>query len=148
MSGLIRDASLIELGTPADLSASGLAPEGRIVTFNIGRNINYTNVCRVRCKFCAFYRVPGHEEGYVLTDDADPGEVPRAGRAGRSREILIQGGLNPKLKIDYYEHLFRRHQAAYPIIDIHGLSSAEINYVAHISSSRWRRRSADCETPG
>jgi cyclic dehypoxanthinyl futalosine synthase len=104
----------------------------RMVTFNIGRNINYTNVCWVRCKFCAFYRVPGHEEGYVLTDEEILEKCRELVELG-GREILIQGGLNPKLLIDYYERLFRTIKAHYPTIDIHGLSSAEINYVAHMS---------------
>src|SRR5688500_10306268 len=104
----------------------------RIVTFNIGRNINYTNVCWVRCKFCAFYRVPGHEEGYTLTDAEVLDKCRELVDLG-GREILIQGGLNPKLKIDYYERLFRLIKQTFPTIDIHGLSSAELNYVAHIS---------------
>jgi len=128
---LCETDDLLLLGSLADLVRQRKHPN-RIVTFNIGRNINYTNVCWVRCKFCAFYRVPGHEEGYTLTDDEVLEKCRELVDLG-GREILIQGGLNPKLKIDYYEHLFRTIKAAFPVIDIHGLSSAEINYVAHIS---------------
>jgi cyclic dehypoxanthinyl futalosine synthase len=128
---LFRTEDLLLLGSLADL-VRGRKHPARIVTFNIGRNINYTNVCWVRCKFCAFYRVPGHEEGYVLTDEQILEKCRELVELG-GREILIQGGLNPKLKIDYYERLFRTIKAAFPTIDIHGLSSAEINYVSHIS---------------
>jgi cyclic dehypoxanthinyl futalosine synthase len=128
---LFETEDLLLLGSLADLVRRRKHPD-RIVTFNIGRNINYTNVCWVRCKFCAFYRVPGHEEGYTLTTEEVLDKCRELVELG-GREILIQGGLNPKLKIDYYEDLFRAVKAAYPVIDIHGLSSAEINYVGHIS---------------
>jgi len=128
---LFEADDLLLVGSLADLVRQRKHPN-RIVTFNIGRNINYTNVCWVRCKFCAFYRVPGHEEGYVLPDEEVLEKCRELVELG-GREILIQGGLNPKLKIDYFERLFRRIKADYPVIDIHGLSSAELNYVAHIS---------------
>jgi cyclic dehypoxanthinyl futalosine synthase len=128
---LFETEDLLLLGSLADLVRQRKHPN-RIVTFNIGRNINYTNVCWVRCKFCAFYRVPGHEEGYVLPTETVLEKCRELTELG-GREILIQGGLNPKLKLDYFEELFRDIKAAYPTIDIHGLSSAEINYVAHIS---------------
>ncbi len=122
---------LPSLAALANLVRERKHPE-RIVTFNIGRNINYTNVCWVRCKFCAFYRVPGHEEGYVLPTATVLQKVQELVDLG-GRELLIQGGLNPKLKIDYYEDLFRTIKSHFDV-DIHGLSSAEINYVAHMSS--------------
>lgn len=128
---LFETEDLLLLGSLADLVRQRKHPN-RIVTFNIGRNINYTNVCWVRCKFCAFYRVPGHDEGYVLSDEEVLEKCRELVEIG-GREILIQGGLNPKLKIDYFERLFRTIKEHYPTIDIHGLSSAEINYVAHIS---------------
>lgn len=128
---LFESDDLLLIGSLADLVRQRKHPN-RIVTFNIGRNINYTNVCWVRCKFCAFYRVPGHEEGYTLSDEEVLDKCRELVDLG-GREILIQGGLNPKLKIDYYEGLFRLIKQTHPTIDIHGLSSAEINYVAHIS---------------
>src|SRR4051794_37240635 len=128
---LFEAADLLDLAALANHVRQRKHP-GRVVTYNIGRNINYTNVCWVRCKFCAFYRVPGHDEGYTLTDEQILEKCRELVELG-GREILIQGGLNPKLKIDYYERLFRTIKAAFPTIDVHGLSSAEINYVAHIS---------------
>jgi cyclic dehypoxanthinyl futalosine synthase len=101
------------------------------VTYNIGRNINYTNVCWVRCKFCAFYRVPGHDEGYVLTTERVLEKCRELVEAG-GREVLLQGGLHPSLKLEWYEDLLRAMKAAYPV-DIHGFSSTEINYIAHVS---------------
>lgn len=101
------------------------------VTYNIGRNINYTNVCWVRCKFCAFYRVPGHDEGYVLSTERVLEKCRELVEAG-GREVLLQGGLHPSLKIEWYEDLLRAMKAAYPV-DIHGFSSTEINYIAHVS---------------
>jgi len=128
---LFETEDILLLGSLADLVRQRKHPN-RIVTFNIGRNINYTNVCWVRCKFCAFYRVPGHEEGYVLSEEDVLQKCKELVELG-GREILIQGGLNPKLKLDYFEQLFRTIKAAYPTIDIHGLSSAELNYLAHMS---------------
>lgn len=128
---LFESEDILTLGALANHVRQRLHP-GRTVTFNIGRNINYTNVCWVRCKFCAFYRVPGHDEGYVLADEEILEKCRELVELG-GREILIQGGLNPKLKIDYFERLFKVVKQAFPVIDIHGLSSAEINYLAHIS---------------
>lgn len=128
---LFATPDLPALGALADHVRRRLHP-GRTVTFNIGRNINYTNICWVRCKFCAFYRVPGHDEGYVLPEEEILQKCRELVELG-GREILIQGGLNPRLKIDYFENLFRTVKQAFPTIDIHGLSSAEINYLAHIS---------------
>ncbi len=128
---LYHHPNLIELAAMAEHRRQQKAP-GRDVTYIIGRILNYTNVCWVRCKFCAFYRVPGHDEGYLLSDDeilAKVGDTVAKGGV----EILFQGGLNPKLKIDYYEGIFRKIMEAYPGVILHALSPAEIIYIAHIS---------------
>lgn len=120
-----------ELGALANFQRQRVAP-GNTATYIIGRILNYTNVCWVRCKFCAFYRVPNHAEGYTLTDEeilAKVGDTVAQGGV----EILFQGGLNPKLKIDYYEGIFTKIKAAYPNVILHALSPAEIIYIAHIS---------------
>ena len=108
------------------------ATDPRTVTYIIGRILNYTNVCWVRCNFCAFYRVPNHEEGYLHSDEAILDKVRDTVEKG-GVEILFQGGLNPKLKIDYYEQIFSKIKAAYPEVILHALSPAEIIYIAHIS---------------
>ena len=102
------------------------------VTYIIGRILNYTNVCWVRCKFCAFYRVPNHEEGYTHSDETILDKVRDTVEKG-GVEILFQGGLNPKLKIDYYERVFRLVKEEFPDVILHALSPAEIIYIAHIS---------------
>lgn len=104
----------------------------KVVTYIIGRILNYTNVCWVRCKFCAFYRTPGHDEGYVHSDDEILAKVKDTVDKG-GVEILFQGGLNPKLKIDYFERIFSKIKEAYPEVILHALSPAEVIYVAHIS---------------
>lgn len=133
---LFAHPNLTELGLLADAVRRRKWPNDR-VTYNIGRNINYTNVCWVKCDFCAFYRPPGSDEGYVLPkaqifqkiDDL----VAVGGDAPRGSEILMQGGLNPKLRIDFYEDLFSSIREKYPQVHQHCLSATEIIYIAHLS---------------
>lgn len=103
-----------------------------IVTFIASRNINYTNICWVQCKFCAFYRLPNSPEGYTLPDEEIFQKIEELVEAG-GYEILIQGGLNPKLRIDYFERLFGAIRDRFPTVHIHGLSVAEVMYIAKIS---------------
>ncbi|MEQ1823423.1 MAG: cyclic dehypoxanthinyl futalosine synthase [Fimbriimonadaceae bacterium] len=131
---LFHHPNLLELATLADHRRQQRVP-GRTVTYLIGRILNYTNVCWVRCKFCAFYRVPNHEEGYLLSDEEILAKVQDTVDKG-GVEILFQGGLNPKLRIDYYEGIFSKIKAKFPDIILHALSPAEIIYVAHISKLR------------
>jgi cyclic dehypoxanthinyl futalosine synthase len=104
----------------------------KVVTYIIGRILNYTNVCWVRCKFCAFYRTPGHNEGYLHSDEEILSKVEDTVNKG-GVEILFQGGLNPQLKIDYYENIFSKIKEKFPNVILHALSPAEIIYIAHIS---------------
>ncbi len=131
---LFNHPNLLDLATLADFQRQRMKP-GRDVTYIIGRILNYTNVCWVRCKFCAFYRVPNHDEGYLLTDEDILAKVQDTVDKG-GVEILFQGGLNPKLKIDYYEQIFTRIKEKYPSVILHALSPAEIIYIAHISKLR------------
>ncbi|GIV08112.1 MAG: cyclic dehypoxanthine futalosine synthase [Fimbriimonadales bacterium] len=128
---LFQHPNLPELGALAHHVRMQKNPQP-YVTYVIGRIINYTNVCWVRCKFCAFYRPPNHNEGYLLSDEEILQKIDELVQQG-GVEALIQGGLNPKLKIDYYEHLFRLIKTHYPQVIIHGLSPTEILYIAHIS---------------
>jgi cyclic dehypoxanthinyl futalosine synthase len=139
---LFRHPNLLDLSALADARRQAKVP-GRNVTYVVGRILNYTNVCWVRCKFCAFYRVPNHPEGYTLTEEQilekvrETVEVAQTTGGEQSDgeicEILFQGGLNPKLKVDWYEDIFRKIKAAYPQVILHALSPAEIIYIAHIS---------------
>ncbi len=128
---LFNHPNLLDLATLANYQRQKKVP-GNVVTYIIGRILNYTNVCWVRCKFCAFYRVPNHAEGYLHSDESILEKVKDTVDKG-GVEILFQGGLNPKLKIDYYEGIFAKIKATYPEVIIHGLSPAEIIYIAHIS---------------
>ncbi|MER3558496.1 MAG: dehypoxanthine futalosine cyclase [Armatimonadota bacterium] len=128
---LFHHPNLLELGALAHQVRLRKNPQP-YVTYVIGHIINYTNVCWVRCQFCAFHRPPGNPEGYLLSDEAILQKIEDLVQQGGT-EVLIQGGLNPKLKIDYFENLFRLIKAHYPQVIIHGLSPAEILYIAHIS---------------
>ncbi len=133
---LMAHPNLVELGGLADF-VRVRKHRRDAVTYNIGRNINYTNVCWVRCDFCAFYRPPGSEEGYVLPTEAIFEKIDQmvavGGATPKSNEILMQGGLNPKLRIDYYEALLSAIRDRYPQVHQHCLSATEIVYIAHIS---------------
>jgi len=128
---LFHHENLIELATLANYRREQLS-DPSVVSYVIGRILNYTNVCWVRCKFCAFYRVPNHAEGYTLSDEDILAKVQDTVDKG-GVEILFQGGLNPKLKIEYYEETFRMILDKYPQVILHALSPAEIIYIAHIS---------------
>lgn len=128
---LFDHRNIVELATLADYVRWKKHPEP-IVTYIIGRNINYTNVCWVRCSFCNFYRVPGHEEGYVLPRETIFRKIQEMVDAG-GIEILMQGGLNPKLKIEWYEDLFRSIMERFPTVILHALSPAELIYIKNIS---------------
>jgi cyclic dehypoxanthinyl futalosine synthase len=127
---LFQQANPLQLSTWASLVRFRLHPERR-VTYVVGRVINYTNVCWVQCKFCNFYRLPGQEGGYVLSREAVFEKIRELVNLGGT-EVLIQGGLNPALKLEYYENLFRAIKANFAV-QIHGLSPVEIIYLAKIS---------------
>ncbi|MDF2439181.1 MAG: cyclic dehypoxanthinyl futalosine synthase [Abditibacteriota bacterium] len=128
---LMHHPNLAELGILADHVRQKQNP-GRVVTYIAGRNINYSNVCWVQCKFCAFYDLPASQKGYVLSQEQIFTKIQEMVDLG-GIEILIQGGLNPKLRIDYYEELFSSIKAKFPQVWIHGLSVAEVLYIAKIS---------------
>jgi len=128
---LLRHPNLVELASLADHRRRRLVP-GDTVTYVIGRILNYTNVCWVRCSFCAFYREPGHPEGYLLSDEEILAKVRDTVEKG-GVEILFQGGLNPRLKIDWYERTFRMILREFPQVILHALSPTEILYIAKIS---------------
>lgn len=128
---LIKNASLHELGKMAFNRKKELHPEG-ITTFIVDRNINYTNVCWVDCKFCAFYRHAKEDDAYILSYDEIGKKIQELIDIGGT-QILFQGGVHPKLKIDWYEELVKFISVNYPNIDIHGFSAVEIDYISRIS---------------
>jgi cyclic dehypoxanthinyl futalosine synthase len=126
---LYQQASTLDLGKAADARRRALHPDG-IVTYIIDRNVNYTNVCVTRCKFCNFYRPPGSKEGYTLPREVLAQKLQETVDLG-GVQILLQGGLNPDLPLTYYEDLFRWMKANFPLA-IHGLSPEEIRYIAEL----------------
>ena len=128
---LIKNADLKELGRLASARKKELHPKG-ITTFVIDRNINYTNICWVDCKFCAFYRHEKDADAYVLTFDEIDAKIEELLAVGGT-QILFQGGVHPKLKIEWYEDLVAHIHTKYPTITIHGFSSIEIDYIAKVS---------------
>jgi cyclic dehypoxanthinyl futalosine synthase len=127
---LYAEAQTLDLGAAADQRRQALHP-GNEVTYIIDRNVNYTNVCVTRCKFCNFYRPPTHKtEGYVLSRETLAQKFQETVDLG-GVQILLQGGLNPELPLAWYEDLFRWMKASFPLA-IHGLSPEEIRYIAEI----------------
>lgn len=124
---LLKHSDLLELGRMADEARKKLHPRG-IATFVVDRNINYTNVCINRCTFCAFYRDMDSSDSYVLTNRQIFEKIDETIALGGT-QILLQGGLNPRLGIDYYVNLLMSVKDRYAV-NIHGFSPPEIYYLA------------------
>jgi cyclic dehypoxanthinyl futalosine synthase len=129
---LYREAPLHELGAAAHARRTSMYP-GDGVTYVIDTTINYTNVCNVHCTFCAFFRPEHHAEGYTMSHDKVLERVKYAADQGAT-QIMIQGGVNPELRIEWFERLFRRVAAEYPQVDIHSLSVSEISGLAALEN--------------
>jgi cyclic dehypoxanthinyl futalosine synthase len=127
---LLKSPDLLSIGMAANEIRFRLHPEP-IVTYVVSRNINYTNVCVDYCSFCAFYRPPGHGEGYVLPLEVILQKVQEAVELGAT-QILMQGGLNPELRLDWYCNTFAAIKERFPQIWLHCLSPAEILYIAEL----------------
>ena len=97
--------------------------------------LNYTNVCITDCKFCAFYRSPGSADSYTLTLDQIESRIKTAWEMFKIRQVLIQGGHNPNLKIEYYENAFKMIRQKFPQICVHGLSTSEIDMISRIEKT-------------
>lgn len=127
---LYKDADLHDLGAAAHARRMQLYPDDR-VTYVIDTTINYTNVCNVHCSFCAFFRPEKHREGYTMSHDQVLERVKYAVDRGAT-QIMIQGGVNPDLRIEWFERLFARVRAEYPRVDIHSLSVSEVIGLANL----------------
>src|SRR5579864_150569 len=123
---LARDGHLLSLGRAADAVCKRLHPEP-YRTYNIDRNINYSNVCAAVCDFCAFYRKLGDTEAYVLDREVLLQKVQETVDLGGD-QILMQGGLHPELPLEWYEDLLRDIKAHFPQVNIHGFSPPEIHF--------------------
>jgi cyclic dehypoxanthinyl futalosine synthase len=105
---------------------------GKVATFVNNIILNYTNVCITYCKFCAFYRAPGHNEAYTLPISEIVKRVITSKQLFGISQVLIQGGHNPNLNIEYYEDAFREIRKRCPDVGIHGLSASEIDMIAKV----------------
>ena len=128
---LYLDAPTALLGRLADDVRRRKHPEG-FVTYIIDRNVNYTNVCVARCRFCAFYRPVGSSEGYTLGFDEIHRKIEETMRLG-GNQLLLQGGHNPDIPLQWYEDLFRSVKTRYPDFRLHALSPPEIIHISRLS---------------
>ena len=128
---LYRHAPTHLLGHLADAIRVRKHPEG-IVTYIIDRNVNYTNICVARCNFCAFYRPVGSSDGYVLGFDEIFQKIDETIAVG-GNQLLLQGGHNPDLPLQWYEDLFRAVKARYPEFKLHALSPPEVLHIARLN---------------
>ncbi|HEY5145254.1 MAG TPA: cyclic dehypoxanthinyl futalosine synthase, partial [Polyangiaceae bacterium] len=126
---LMADASLFDLGLAADAVRRRKHPNG-VVTYIVDRNVNYTNVCTTSCRFCAFYRPLGHPESWVLSRETLGKKLQEVVDAG-GVQILLQGGLHPELRIEWYEDLFRWMKSEYKL-GLHALSPEEILHIGKL----------------
>jgi cyclic dehypoxanthinyl futalosine synthase len=122
---------LAALGAAANAVTNRLHPENHR-TYNIDRNINYTNICTAVCDFCAFYRSPKSEEGYVLDRRELLAKIDETVKLG-GNQILLQGGLHPKFKLDWYEAMLGEIKQHFPQVNIHGFSPPEIHHFTKVN---------------
>ncbi len=133
---LLRSNHLAALGAAANAVSRRLHPEN-YRTYNIDRNINYTNICTAVCDFCAFYRSPKSDEGYVLPRDELLKKIEETVELG-GNQILMQGGLHPKFKIQWYEELLTEIRTNFPGVNIHGFSPPEIYHFTKLNNMSLR----------
>jgi cyclic dehypoxanthinyl futalosine synthase len=128
---LLESNQLASIGAAADIVSRRLHPEP-YRTYNIDRNINYTNVCTAVCNFCAFYRGPKSDEGYVLPREVLLAKVRETVDLG-GNQILLQGGLHPKFSLDWYEEMLQDIKRECPSINIHGFSPPELHHFTKVN---------------
>ncbi len=123
---LLARGDLLTLGSLANQARQRKNP-GRVVTYVVDRNVNYSNVCVTYCAFCAFYRPPGNEETYVQTYEQMGERVQELADQG-GRQVLLQGGHHPDLRIEWYEGLLRYLKGRFPDVNLHAFSPPEITH--------------------
>ena len=128
---ILESHDLVAIGAAADAVTKRLHP-GPFRTYNIDRNINYTNACTAVCDFCAFYRTPNHEEVYVLPREVLLQKIEETVALGGD-QILLQGGLHPKFKLDWYEDLLQDIKRHFPQVNVHGFSPPEIYHFSKLN---------------
>lgn len=133
---LFREAPLAELMQVADELRRLQVPHGK-VTWQIDRNVNTTNVCIANCKFCNFYRIPGHPESYITDMDTYRVKIAETIRYGGD-QLLLQGGHHPGLGLSFYTDLFRQIKSEFPDIRLHALGPPEVAHITQLEKSTHR----------
>ena len=127
---LYHNAPIADLSYVANTLRKVQVPHGK-VTWQIDRNVNTTNVCIANCKFCNFFRRPGHEESYITDIDTYKRKIEETFRYGGD-QLLLQGGHHPELGLAFYADLFRELKTLYPQLKLHALGPPEIAHVAKL----------------
>ena len=133
---LYREAPLADLMQIADELRKVQVPHGK-VTWQIDRNVNTTNVCVANCKFCNFYRIPGHAEAYITDMDTYRVKIAETLRFGGD-QLLLQGGHHPDLGLSFYIDTFSKIKAEFPDIRLHALGPPEIAHITKLEKSTHR----------
>src|SRR6188472_1435764 len=130
---LFENAPLTELMYVANECRKKQVPHGK-VTWIIDRNVNTTNVCIANCKFCNFYRIPGHEEAYITSIGQYKQKIEETFRFG-GEQLLLQGGHHPDLGLSFYTGLFRELKSLYPNLKLHALGPPEVAHITKLEGS-------------
>jgi cyclic dehypoxanthinyl futalosine synthase len=133
---LFENAALAELMFVADELRKIQVPHGK-VTWQIDRNVNTTNVCIANCKFCNFYRIPGHAEAYITDIGTYKKKIAETMRYGGD-QLLLQGGHHPELGLSFYVNLFKELKSLYPNIKLHTLGPPEVAHITKLEKSTHR----------
>jgi cyclic dehypoxanthinyl futalosine synthase len=128
---LLEKGDLLALGKLADVIRRRVH-RSNVVTFVVDRNVNYTNVCESKCRFCAFYRDEQSPDAYLLGAEEIFRKIDELVAVGGT-QLLMQGGLHPGLGIEWFEQLFREIKRRFPTVQNHSLSPAEITHIAELS---------------
>ncbi len=129
---IYREASLLDLAWAANEVKRRFHKDDEPLTFVIDRNVNYTNVCNAYCQFCAFYAAPGSSKGYVLPYEQIKSKIEELLELGGT-QLLLQGGHNPELGIEYYEEMLGAIRRDFPKLTLHALSPSEIDHITRVS---------------
>ncbi|MGB4844032.1 MAG: cyclic dehypoxanthinyl futalosine synthase [Ferruginibacter sp.] len=133
---MFENAALTELMFVADELRKKQVPHGK-VTWQIDRNVNTTNVCIANCKFCNFYRIPGHEEAYITDIETYKTKIEETIKYGGD-QLLLQGGHHPELGLSFYVNLFKELKSLYPNIKLHTLGPPEVAHITKLEKSTHR----------
>ncbi len=133
---LFENAALAEIMFVADELRKKQVPHGK-VTWQIDRNVNTTNVCIANCKFCNFYRIPGHAEAYITDIDTYKRKIEETIKFGGD-QLLLQGGHHPGLGLSFYVNLFKELKSLYPSIKLHTLGPPEVAHITKLEKSTHR----------